>query len=103
MSHTVSTPTFEVHLPEPPVPKFERERRAFFRLLPELLGTHRGQYVAVHDERVIDTGPDQIALALRVRQRLGNVPLYVHLVTDEPDPVYRSGVVRGGGTREAQR
>lgn len=31
--------------------KFERERRAFFRLLPALLGTHRGQYVAVHDER----------------------------------------------------
>ena len=92
-----TAPMFEVRLPEPVLPKFERERRAFFRLLPALLGTHRDQYVAIHDEQVVDSGPDQVELVLRVRKRVGNVALYVHLVTDEPARVSRSGVVRVDG------
>lgn len=40
--------------------KFERERTAFYRLLPELLATHRGQYVAVHGEQVADSGSDRL-------------------------------------------
>ncbi len=87
---------FEVRLPEPPPPtKFERERSAFFRLLPELLATHRGQYVAVHGEQVVDSGPDQLEVALRVLRRVGHVPVYVHLVEDARErPVARSGLVR---------
>lgn len=95
--------TIEVVLPEPAVSKFERERRAFFRLLPDLLTTHRGQYVAVHDERVVDSGPDQQEVALRVLRRVGHVGIYVHLVADPPEPVYRSGVVREVGARGAGR
>ncbi len=34
--------TLEVHLPETPLSKFEREKRAFWRLLPALLTTHFG-------------------------------------------------------------
>jgi hypothetical protein len=95
--------TFEVVLPEPPLSKFERERRAFLRQLPDLLATHRGQYVAIHDEQVVDSGPDQVEVALRVRRRVGNVALYVHLVSDEPEPVYRSGVVRDLGPQGTGR
>ena len=58
--------TFKVHLPEPRLAKAERERRAFNRLLPQLLTTHRGLYVAIHDEQVVDSGPDRSEVVTRV-------------------------------------
>lgn len=87
-------PAIEVHLPEQPLTKFERERRAFYRLLPALLNTHRGQYVAIHDEQVVDSDSDQVEVALRVLQRVGGVPIFVHLVSREPEQVVRSGLRR---------
>ena len=93
MSETALAPGFEVRLPEVLPSKFEREKRAFFRLLPSLRATHEGQYVAIHDEQVVDSGPDQLEVVLRVQQRVGQVALYVHFVGDEP-PACRSGVVR---------
>jgi hypothetical protein len=86
--------TYEVKLPEREMTKFERERRAFMRLLPQLLTTHRGQYVAIHDEKVVESGTDRTDVAMKVWQRVGGVDLYVGLVTDEPEPISRSGVVR---------
>lgn len=86
--------TYEVKLPQCEPTKFERERRAFLRLLPQLLATHRGQYVAIHDETVAASGTDRMEVAMKVWQRVGGVDLYVGLVTDQPEPVARSGVVR---------
>jgi hypothetical protein len=63
---------------------WERERRAFFRLLPSLLKTHPGQYVAVHDGTVVASGNDRINEALDAYQRVGYVPLYVRLVGESP-------------------
>jgi hypothetical protein len=96
MSEAVAEVIQEVRLPEVPETKFERERRAFYRLLPDLLHTHRGQYVAIHNEEVVDSGLEQGEVALRVLQRTGNVGIYVHLVSNEPpykNPV-RSGLIR---------
>ncbi len=84
MSETTSSPAFEVVLPQPPEAKWQQERRAFLRLLPSLLATHRGQYVAVHEGKVVESGPDLVPVALLAHQRYGNVPIYVDLVTDEP-------------------
>ena len=70
--------------PVAPPTKWEREYRAFQRMLPLLLQTHRGQYVAIHEEQVVDTGEDEIALARRVFARVGNVPIHIDLVTDRP-------------------
>jgi hypothetical protein len=36
-------------LPKPPDDKWHRERAAFLRTLPDLLKTHSGRYVAVHE------------------------------------------------------
>ena|SRR5947209_15898749 len=84
MSNMTTTPMFEVCLPEPPaMPKGERERRAFARLLPELLKTHRGQFVAIHNEQVVDSGPDDIELIRRVHRKIGYVPICVSRVTDQ--------------------
>jgi hypothetical protein len=78
----------------PPRNKWEREYRAFRRLLPELLDTHRGKHVAIHDEQVVDSDEDRMALISRVLGKVGNVAIYVGYVGVEPEPVCRSGVVR---------
>jgi hypothetical protein len=84
--HTVQLPG--------PATKFERERQAFHRLLPELLKTHRGRYVAIHNEQMVDEGPDRLSVAMRVLQQIGNVDIYVGLVSEQKEPVSRSGVIR---------
>jgi Family of unknown function (DUF5678) len=101
MTSTAAPEPIEVHLPDPPLSKFEREKRAFFRLLPELLHTHRGQYVAVHDERVIDSGSDQLSVALRAQAKV-QAGVYVGLVSDDPPPVARSGIRRVLGGQPQQ-
>jgi hypothetical protein len=80
----------------PPPGKWAREYQAFRRLLPNLLPTHRGQYVAVHDGQVIASGPNKLAVALEAFRQIGNVSIHVGLVAEEPEPVVRSGVRRVG-------
>ena len=99
-SKTTTLPPPGVEWPPPPETKWEREYRAFKRLLPQLLAKQRGQYVAIHDEQVIDSDKDAMALILRVLGRIGNVDIHVGLVTEQPEPVYRSGVVRALPARE---
>ena len=67
---------------------------AFQRLLPQLLATYRGQYVAIHEGKVVDSSDDKLALALRVLNKIGNVAIHVGLVTEGPEPVFRSDVRR---------
>ncbi len=94
VSQTASMSTFEVFLSQQPGSKFERERRAFSRLLPQLLASHAGEYVAIHDEQVADAGCNRLEVALRVLKRIGNVDIFVGLVGEQPEPVSRSGVRR---------
>jgi hypothetical protein len=102
MSEPITLPAPVVSLPPAPRSKWEREYQAFQRLLPQLLATHRGQYVAIHNEQVVDSGDDKLAVALRVLARIGNVPIHVGHVTEGPEPIARSGVRRemgdAGGT-----
>jgi hypothetical protein len=71
-------------LTPPELSKGEREYQTFLRLLPQLLGTHRGQYVAIHDGQMVDSDADDLALIQRVHARVGYVPIHVGLVTDQP-------------------
>jgi hypothetical protein len=99
MSETL-TPPFEARLTPPELSKGEREYQTFLRLLPQLLGTHRGQYVAIHDGQMVDSDADDIALIQRVHARVGYVPIHVGLVTDQPRvvrvPHYREYHPTGG-------
>jgi hypothetical protein len=89
MSDTITPPpTFDVHLPAPELSKGQREFQAFLRLLPELLKTHRGKHVAIHDGQVVDSDADDIALIERVHAKVGYVPIHVGLVV-EPQPIFR--------------
>jgi len=74
--------------------KWDREYQAFLGLLPQLLATHRGQYVAIHEGRIVDSGEAKLALALRVWAKIGNVAIHVGLVAQEPEPISRSGIRR---------
>jgi hypothetical protein len=97
MSEPITLPAQVVEIPSRPLTKWEREYQAFRQLLPQLLGTHRGRYVAIHEGQVVDSGEDKVALALRVLAEVGNVAIHVGLVTEEPEPIARSGVRRDLG------
>jgi hypothetical protein len=84
MSDVTTLPAPDLNLKEATHTAWEEEQRAFLRLLPTLLATHRDQYVAVHKGCVIADGPDQVEVAKRAYALAGYVPIYVGLVTDEP-------------------
>ena len=84
MSDATTFPAPDLTLGESNITTWERERRAFFGLLPTLLATHRGQYVAVHHGSVVAEGPDEVEVAMQAYRRVGYVPLYVGLISDEP-------------------
>jgi hypothetical protein len=83
MSDVITLPAPELEPKEPIPVAWEVERQAFLRLLPTLLPTHQGQYVAVQNERVIAEGPNQIDVAKQAYARARYFPIYVGLVTDE--------------------
>jgi hypothetical protein len=100
MNEPITLPATDFEKVAPPPTKWEREYQSFRQLLPQLLDTHRGKYVAVHEGQVVDAGDDKLALALRVLAKVGNVAIHVGLVSEEPEPISRSGVrreVRTGG------
>ena len=52
--------------------------------MPELRQTHYGQYVAIHDGKVVASGSERVPVAMEAYSRVGYVPLYLGHVTDEP-------------------
>jgi hypothetical protein len=85
--------------PVPHDPKLKREYRAFLQMLPQLLKTHYEQYVAIHEGKVVESGSDLVAVALRAYARHGMVPIYVELVTDRPQPLVRIPSPRSVGSK----
>lgn len=63
--------------------RLEPNRTAFRQLLPELLKTHRNQFVAIYQEKLVDADPDRATLVLRTRTQ-GYRPVYIQKVTPEP-------------------
>jgi hypothetical protein len=63
--------------------KWQRERRAFVRMLPDLLVTCRDQFVAIHQEQVVASGPDKISVAMQAYGQHGPIPIYVGLVSEQ--------------------
>jgi hypothetical protein len=94
MSDTITLPAPNVQNAMPPRTKWEQEFQAFRRLFPDLLTTYHGHYVAMHEGQVVESGDDKLAVALRVLAKIGNVPIHVGFVGEEPELVARSGVRR---------
>ena len=69
--------------------KWASEYASFRELLPRLLLSHRGQYVAIHNGKVVGSGPDKFVTARKAYAEFGPVAILVTLVTDEPQQVVR--------------
>ncbi len=72
--------------------KIRTEAQAFEQQRASLLRQYRGEYVAIHEGRVIDHDPDLRTLHLRVFARWGHTPVLLKKVTEEPERelVFRS-------------
>jgi hypothetical protein len=86
MTEPITYPAPVLELPIPPQSKWAREHQAFLQMLPALLQTHRGKYVAIHEGQVVGSGDDKITLALHAYAQYGYVPIYVGLVAERPLP-----------------
>ena len=76
----------ERHISPPlsPDDEWERGRQAFERMRSELLKTHKGQFVAILNNQVIDADAEIGTLARRVYARFGYCPIYMQKVTELP-------------------
>ena len=73
--------------PSPPVPvdpEFEKQWQAFQRLKPELLKKYKGQWVAIVNEEVVESGSEFGEVAQKTRERFGDVPMCVSEVLEKP-------------------
>jgi hypothetical protein len=84
MNDPTTLPAPDLRLEASPLAAWDDERSTFLRLLPTLLSTHPGLYVAVHQGRVIAEGPDQVDVAKQAYAKAGYVPIYVGLVASQP-------------------
>ena len=69
--------------------KWQREFSAFVALKPQLLVTHADCFVAVHNGQVVQSGTDEVTLALDFFKHYGNVPVHIGFVSAKPEPVAR--------------
>jgi hypothetical protein len=65
--------------------KLDREIEAFLGMHGELRRQYLGQWVAIHDQTLVDHDPDQMALYQRIRARFGRTSVLIRRVSDEPD------------------
>jgi len=84
MSEVIEYPAPDLSASATPQTAWERERRAFWALLPTLRATHDGRYVAIRDRQVVASGSDRVAVALEAYGRVGYGPLYLGHVSDLP-------------------
>lgn len=61
--------------------KLDREIAAYERLHPELRQTHLGQWVAIHQQQLVDADTDQAALYRRIRTKYGRTSVLIRQVT----------------------
>jgi hypothetical protein len=60
------------------------ELTAFGHLLPGLLSTHKGQFVAVYNSNIIDRDSDEFLLAERVARQSLAGPVLIQQITEVP-------------------
>lgn len=65
--------------------KIDQEMEAYRAMHAELKRRFLGQYVAVHDGKLVDHDTDRGALSRRVRQEYGNVAVLITPVEEEPE------------------
>jgi predicted DNA-binding protein len=75
----------ERYLHERQIAQLDAEIAAFEKLHPELRQKHLGQWVAVHEQELVDHDSDRAALYKRVRATYGRTAVLIRQVTEQPD------------------
>ena len=73
--------------------KIKTENLAFKKLHARLMTKYSGDYVAVHNGKVVDHDKDARALHLRIRKQFGQIPVLLRQVTytpEQPELLFRS-------------
>jgi hypothetical protein len=65
--------------------KIDTEIESYRRLHPMLRQAHFGQWVAVHEQQLVDFDIDRAALYQRVRQKYGLRPVLIRQVAEQPE------------------
>lgn len=68
--------------------RMQREMDAFFHLHARLLADFAGDYVAIHQGKLIDHDSDQLALYQRIEQRYRDTPVLIKRVLPNPEEEY---------------
>lgn len=66
--------------------KIDRERRFYEAHHALLVESYLGQYVAIHEEEIVGSGPDGHELAHQMRQKYGRIPIAIIRVEKSPEP-----------------
>jgi hypothetical protein len=75
----------ERYLHERQIAKLDAEIAAFEKLYPELRQKYLGQWVAMHEQELVDYDSDRAALYKRVRATYGRTAVLIRQVTEQPD------------------
>ena len=73
-----------VKAPAPSIEPWAAEARTFERKRTQILQRYQGQFVALYRGRVIGHGLDDEKLAMRLYERVGDVPFYIVRVERQP-------------------
>jgi len=65
-------------------PEFERNRTAFYRLLPELLKEHKGEWIGIVNEQPSVFGLSSSAVLDLITEKYGRVPMYIQEIRETP-------------------
>jgi hypothetical protein len=74
----------ECYLRERQRAKLDREIEAYEALHTELKEKHLGDWVAIHDQELVDYDRDRVALYQRIRAQYGRTSVLIRQVTDRP-------------------
>ncbi len=65
-----------------------KDWNAYLVMKPDLLKTHRGQFVCFRDGQLVGIDADEGSLLKRIYQQFGYGPILLHRIED-PEPIYR--------------
>lgn len=64
--------------------KLATETAAFEAMHPTLVQAHPGEYVAIHEGRLVDSDPEFETLFQRIRDRFGKIAVLIRQVEEQP-------------------
>ncbi|HRJ41535.1 MAG: hypothetical protein KJZ86_15805 [Caldilineaceae bacterium] len=64
--------------------RIDAEQKKYEAQHPELFQRYAGQYIAMYQGEVVDSGVDDAELSRRIRSRFGNTPVLITPVLKEP-------------------